>query len=58
MTPLLRKLLGMNWLLVGLTILLSFFGVVAIYSATYFRTSEYWEKQAIWWQGDLAYFLR
>jgi rod shape determining protein RodA len=57
MTPLLRKLLGMNWLLVGLTILLSLFGVVAVYSATYFRTSEYWEKQALWVAGGLAVFF-
>ena len=57
MTPLLRKLLGMNWLLVGLTILLSIFGVVAIYSATYFRTSEYWEKQSIWVAGGLGVFF-
>jgi len=57
MTPLLRKLLGMNWLLVGLTILLSIFGVVAVYSATYFRTSEYWEKQAIWVAGGLGVFF-
>lgn len=57
MTPLIRKLLGMNWLIVVLTILLSFFGVVAIYSATYFRTNEYWEKQLIWVLGGLGVFF-
>lgn len=57
MTPLLRKLLGMNWLVVSLTILLSLFGVVAVYSATYFRTSEYWEKQAIWVAGGILVFF-
>ena len=57
MTPLLRKLLGMNWLLVGVTILLSLFGVVAVYSATYFRTNEYWEKQAVWVAGGLVVFF-
>lgn len=57
MTPLLRKLLGMNWLIAGLTILLSLFGVVAIYSATYFRTSEYWEKQLVWVAGGILVFF-
>ena len=44
MTPLLRKLLGMNWLLIGCMIALSIFGVIAVYSASYFRTDEYWRK--------------
>jgi cell division protein FtsW (lipid II flippase) len=38
MSPYLRKLLGLNWLLVVLTIALAIFGVIAIYSATYMRT--------------------
>ena len=53
MTPLLRKLMGINWLVAGLTILLSLFGVVAVYSATYFRTGEYWEKQLVFAAGGL-----
>jgi rod shape determining protein RodA len=57
MTPLLRKLLGMNWLLVVITILLTGFGVLAVYSATYFRTNEYWEKQLVWATGGLAVFF-
>jgi rod shape determining protein RodA len=57
MTPLLRKLLGINWLIAGLTILLSLFGVVAVYSATYFRTGEYWEKQLIWAFGGVLVFF-
>ncbi len=48
MTPFLRKLLGMNWLLFGVMMALAIFGVVAVYSATYFRTDDYWHKQAIW----------
>jgi rod shape determining protein RodA len=48
MTPLIRKLLGMNWVLFGLAMILSVAGVVAVYSATYFRTEEYWHKQALW----------
>jgi rod shape determining protein RodA len=57
MTPLLRKLLGMNWLIVSISVLLSFFGVVAVYSATYFRTNEYWEKQIVWVLVSLALFF-
>ncbi|MEY5026377.1 MAG: Rod shape-determining protein RodA [Verrucomicrobiota bacterium] len=58
MTPLLRKLLAMNWLIVSLAILLSSFGVIAVYSATYFRPWEnYWEKQAIWVVGGLGVFV-
>ncbi len=48
MTPLIKKLLGMNWVIVALAILLCVGGVVAVYSTTYFRTEEYWHKQAIW----------
>lgn len=52
MTPFLRKLLGMNWLLVINMLALAVFGVVAIYSATYMRgdtmSAEFWRKQANW----------
>lgn len=48
MTPLIRKLLGMNWLLVAAALALAVFGVVAVYSATFFRTDDYWHKQATW----------
>src|SRR5438034_1517757 len=37
MTPFLRKLLGLNWLLLATMLALAIFGVVAIYSATYMR---------------------
>ncbi|MEA3210165.1 MAG: rod shape determining protein RodA [Chthoniobacter sp.] len=57
MTPLIRKLLGMNWILVALAIVISVAGVVAVYSATYFRTEEYWHKQAIWVAGGLVLFI-
>ena len=40
MTPLIKKLLSMNWVIVALAITLSIVGVVAVYSATYFRTEE------------------
>ena len=52
MTPFLRKLLGMNWVLLVTMLALAIFGVVAIYSATYMReetiASEFWRKQANW----------
>jgi rod shape determining protein RodA len=52
MSTLLRKLLGMNWLLVLLAVGLSIFGVMAIYSATYMREDVYltemWRRQIIW----------
>ena len=52
MTPFLRKLLGLNWLLLANMLALAIFGVIAIYSATYMRedsvSSEFWRKQANW----------
>jgi rod shape determining protein RodA len=52
MTPFLRKLLGLNWVLLATMLGLAIFGVIAIYSATYMRedsvASEFWRKQANW----------
>lgn len=52
MTPFLRKLLGLNWLLLANMLALAIFGVVAIYSATYMRedpiATDFWRKQANW----------
>ncbi|HMJ89991.1 MAG TPA: FtsW/RodA/SpoVE family cell cycle protein [Candidatus Acidoferrum sp.] len=52
MTPFLRKLLGLNWLLLANMLALAVFGVIAVYSATYMRqdsvASEFWRKQANW----------
>ena len=52
MTPLLRKFLGMNWILFGTMLALAVFGVVAIYSCTYMRDnpaySAMWHKQTAW----------
>jgi rod shape determining protein RodA len=52
MTPFLRKLLGLNWLLLLNMLALAVFGVVAIYSATYMRdesvAADFWRKQANW----------
>jgi len=57
MTPLIRKLLGMNWVLVAVTLAIAVFGVVAVYSATFFRTDEYWHKQAVWVGAGLVVFF-
>ncbi|PYI92106.1 MAG: rod shape-determining protein RodA, partial [Verrucomicrobia bacterium] len=52
MTPFLRKILGLNWLLLAFMLALAIFGVIAIYSATYMRedpvAAEFWRKQANW----------
>lgn len=47
----------MNWILVAAVLALSIAGVVAIYSATYFRTDEYWHKQITWVAVGLAVFF-
>ncbi|MGH8048660.1 MAG: FtsW/RodA/SpoVE family cell cycle protein [Chthoniobacterales bacterium] len=48
MHPLLRKLLGYNWLLLGLMLALVAYGIYAIYSATWMRTDAYWHDQIKW----------
>lgn len=57
MTPFLRKVFGMNWVLVATMLLLAIAGVVAVYSATYFRLDDYWHKQASWAAIGVGVFL-
>ncbi len=61
MTPFLRKLLGLNWLLLLNMLALAVFGVIAIYSATYMRedsvAAEFWRKQANWVMVGLGAFM-
>ena len=61
MTPLLRKFLGMNWLILALMLVLAMFGVFAIYSATYMRYEPvvlgFWRAQAQWVAIGLAVFF-
>src|SRR5262249_13291752 len=58
MTPFLRKFLGMNWLLFGLSVLLCVLGVIAVYSATAFKGEDtYWHKQMVWVGAGIAVFL-
>src|SRR3954452_23959019 len=60
MTPFLRKILGMNWVIVALSITLCVLGVIAVYSATWFsgqNGQEYWHKQITWVAAGLAVFF-
>ena len=61
MTPFLRKLLGLNWLLLANMLALAIFGVIAVYSATYMRqdsiAAEFWRKQANWVAVGFAAFM-
>jgi rod shape determining protein RodA len=38
----------MNWVLFASMMLLALFGIVAVYSASYFKTDDYWHKQSVW----------
>ena len=62
MTPLLRKFLGMNWMIFAIMMALALFGVFAIYSATWMRddptVQDYWRRQAMWVGiGMVAFFV-
>jgi rod shape determining protein RodA len=62
MTPLLRKILGMNLVLLLSMLALTVYGVYAIYSATWMREetflAEAWKKQTMWAGVGLAvYFI-
>ncbi len=61
-TPFLRKIFGLNWILLAVMMALAIFGVIAIYSATYMRqdptATEFWRKQANWVAvGFLAFIV-
>jgi rod shape determining protein RodA len=43
-----RKLLGINWLLVLLMVALLAYGIYAIYSATWMRQQTFWTNQIVW----------
>ncbi|GAB4173907.1 MAG: rod shape-determining protein RodA [Terrimicrobiaceae bacterium] len=44
----LKKLFGMNWVLLLLTFGLLAFGIYAIYSATWMREESFWTSQIVW----------
>ncbi len=61
MTPLFRKFLGLNWLLIGNIIALMIFGVFAIYSACWMREqpglSDKWRDQVYWMLLGMLFFF-
>jgi len=58
MTPLLRKLLGMNWLLFAAVVVISLAGILFIHGASYLHPAErYWQMQARWVGVGLVVFL-
>lgn len=58
MHPLLRKFLGMNWLLFATMLALQAYGIYAIYSATWVRNEKYWSLQIAWMAISLpVYFV-
>lgn len=53
MSPLLRKLIRFNWVILAITVALCILGVIAIYSATFMREQDHYlshmyRKQAVW----------
>ena len=58
MTPLLRKLLGMNWLLFAAVVVISLAGILFIHGASYMHPAErYWQQQAKWVGIGLVVFF-
>ena len=58
MTPFLRKLLGMNWLLFASVIVIALAGILFIHGATYPRPEDrYWQQQAKWVGIGLCIFI-
>ncbi|MDB6154105.1 MAG: Cell cycle protein [Chthoniobacteraceae bacterium] len=49
----------MNWVLFATMLALAIFGIIAVYSATFFsiKKDEYWHKQAIWVGLGVVVFL-
>jgi rod shape determining protein RodA len=47
----------MNWLLFALALVLCGLGVVAVYSASSFRTEDYWHKQMVWVGAGIVVFI-
>ncbi|QQY09315.1 MAG: rod shape-determining protein RodA [Candidatus Xiphinematobacter sp.] len=57
MYPFLRKLLGLNWLLLALTLGLGVYGIYSIYSATWMRDLRFYNLQIVWFLLSLPVFL-
>ncbi len=48
MTDIFRKLAGIQWPLMVVVLLLGGFGIFAIYSATWMREQDFWNRQLVW----------
>ena len=48
MTYFLRKLARLQWPLMAIVLLLGAFGIFAIYSATWMREQDFWNRQLVW----------
>lgn len=58
MTPFLRKLLGMNWLLFVSVVVIALAGILFINGASYLHPEEhYWQNQAKWVGYGIVIFL-
>lgn len=57
MTSLARKLGSFQWPLLLLALLLGGFGIFAIYSATWMRDADFWNRQLIWLGVGLVIFV-
>ncbi|WP_062100600.1 FtsW/RodA/SpoVE family cell cycle protein [Candidatus Xiphinematobacter sp. Idaho Grape] len=57
MHPFLKKLLGLNWLLLTLTLGLGVYGIYSIYSATWMRDLRFYNLQIAWFLVSLPVFL-
>ncbi|MEX1044596.1 MAG: rod shape-determining protein RodA [Chthoniobacterales bacterium] len=57
MTTYVRKLTGLHWPLLILVLLLGAFGIFAIYSATWMREQDFWNRQLIWLGAGLVLCL-
>ena len=58
MSPLLRKLLGMNWLLFAAVLVIALAGILFIHGASYLYPAErYWQMQAKWVGIGLVIFF-
>ncbi len=48
MTSIARKLAALNWPLLIIVVMLGGFGIFAIYSATWMRDHDFWNRQLVW----------
>jgi len=53
----LRKILGLNWILLFLTLVLLAYGIYSIYSAGWVRDQDYWRSQMVWAAVGFPAFL-